>query len=64
MAFLHLNRLKYGLGDDFRLHSSNENYESAWKTMCLASLDVLVFGIGAAVCKIGLYARSKVIEYV
>ncbi|KAF2734681.1 amino acid transporter [Polyplosphaeria fusca] len=52
----------YGLSAVFWLFLNWGQYGRDWKKMSLTALNIIIFGIGAAVCGIGLYASGKSIH--
>jgi hypothetical protein len=52
----------YGISGLFWLYLNWGNYTANWKKMSLTVLNCGIFGIGAAICGIGLYASGKSIH--
>ena len=52
----------YGMSGVFWLFLNWGNYGKNWRKICLTMLNIGIFGIGAAVCGIGLYASGKAIH--
>jgi hypothetical protein len=52
----------YGLSGFFWLYLNWGNYTKNWRKMSLTVVNIIIFGMGAAICGIGLYASGKAIH--
>ncbi|KAJ4987307.1 amino acid transporter [Stagonosporopsis vannaccii] len=52
----------YGMSGVFWLYLNRGNYTATWRKISLTALNLAIFGIGAAICGIGLYASGKSIH--
>jgi hypothetical protein len=52
----------YGLSGVFWLYLNWGNYTRNWRKMSLTVVNIVIFGMGAAICGIGLYASGKAIH--
>lgn len=52
----------YGLSGVFWLYLNWGDYTKNWQKMSLTAVNIVIFGMGAAICGIGLYASGKAIH--